>query len=409
MRILLIHNRYQSHAPSGEDIVFDDECQLLREYGHEVITYERHNDDIKTFSLWQKASLLWKTTWSKVSYCEIRDLIRRKKPDVAHFHNTFPLISPSAYYACQDGDVPVVQTFHNFRFFCPSGLFYNNGHLCEECLQHGPWRSVKFGCYRGSKVQTLPLAAMLWFHQRKDTWTRQIDVFIALTEFAREKYIQAGLPADRIVVKTNFMNNPPEPCYEHQEYAIFLGRLSPEKGVETLLAAWKKLTNVPLKILGDGTQRAELEDIVKKERLFNVEFLGILPHAEAMQWLQNSHFLVLPSVVYESFPLTIREAFACGKTVVASRLGAMAAIIEDGRTGLLFEPGNPDDLAAKVCQMMENEDAVIKMGKAARAEFEAKYTAERNYEILMEIYEMAIRGNGREAAINCHKKSYLLT
>ncbi|MBC8230469.1 glycosyltransferase family 4 protein [bacterium] len=235
------------------------------------------------------------------------------------------------------------------------------------------------------------MATMIWFHQRKDTWTRQIDVFIALTEFAREKYIQAGLPADRIAVKPNFMNYPPEPSYENQGYAIFLGRLTPEKGIKTLLTAWKKLTNVLLEILGDGVQRAELEDIARRERLSNVEFLGFLPHAEAVQWLQNACFLVLPSIVYESFPLTIREAFACGKPVVASRLGAMAAIIEDGKTGLLFEPGNPDDLAAKVCQMMENEDAVIKMGKAARAEFEAKYTAERNHEMLMEIYEMAIR------------------
>ena len=391
MRILLVHNRYQSHAPSGEDIVFDEECQLLREHGHEVIAYERHNDDIKNFSLQQKVTLLWQMNWSKKSYREIRELICRKKPDVAHFHNTFPLISPSAYYACQDGDVPVVQAFHNFRFFCPSGLLFSHGHVCEECLQHGPWRSMKHGCYRGSKIQTLPLATMLWFHQWKGTWTQQIDVFIALTEFAREKYIQAGLPADRIVVKPNFMNYPPEPCYEHQGYATFLGRLTPEKGVETLLAAWKKLTDVPLKILGDGAQRAELEEIVQQERLSNVEFLGRLPHTECMRWLRSARFLILPSIVYEGFPLTIREAFACGKPVVASRLGAMAAIIEDGKTGLLFEPGNPDDLTAKVRQLMENEYAVIKMGKAARAEFEAKYTAEKNYEMLMEIYEMAIR------------------
>jgi glycosyltransferase involved in cell wall biosynthesis len=391
MRVLLVHTRYQSNAPSGEDIVFDDECQLLREHGHEVIVYERHNDDIKTFSPQQKVALLWQLTWSRKSYREIRYLIHREKPEVAHFHNTFPLISPSAYYACQDEGVPVVQTFHNFRFFCPSGLFYSNGHICEECLRYSAWRSIKYGCYRGSKVQTLPLAMMLWFHQRKNTWTQQIDIFIALTEFAREKYIQAGLPADRIVVKPNFMNYPPEPSYENQGYAIFLGRLSPEKGVKTLLTAWKKLTDVPLKILGDGVQRQELEEIARRERLSNVEFLGFLPHAEGVQLLQNARFMVMPSIWYESFPLTIREAFACGKPVVASRLGAMATIIEDGKTGLLFEPGNPDDLAAKVRWLVENEYAVIKIGKAARVEFEAKYTAERNYKMLMEIYEMAIR------------------
>lgn len=392
MRILLVHNRYQSHAPSGEDIVFDNECQLLREHGHKVIVYEQYNDDIKTFSPWQKLTLLWQTIWSGRSYREIRDLIHQEQPDVAHFHNTFPLISPAAYYACQAEGVPVVQTLHNFRFFCASGtLFRDMHHVCEECLEHGMWRSLRYGCYRGSKTQTLPIATMIWFHQRKDTWTRQIDVFIALTEFVREKYIQAGFPADRIVVKPNFMNYPPEPSYENRGYAIFLGRLSPEKGVETLLNAWKKFPNIPLKILGDGIQRAELEYIVKKERLFNIEFLGFLPHAEAVQWLRNACFLVQPSIWYETFSLTIREAFACGKPVVASRLGAMAAAIEDGKTGLLFEPGNPDDLAAKVQWLVENESAIQEMGRAARAEFEAKYTAEKNYEMLMEIYEMAIR------------------
>jgi glycosyltransferase involved in cell wall biosynthesis len=301
------------------------------------------------------------------------------------------LISPAAYYACQDEDIPVVQTCHNFRFFCVEGTFFRDGRVCEECLKHGALRSLKYGCYHGSKAQTLPAATVVWFHQRKKTWAKQIDVFIALTKFAREKYIQAGLPTDRIVVKPNFMNHPPEPCYEHKGYAIFLGRLTPEKGVVTLLAAWKKLADVPLKILGDGAQRPELEKIVQQERLSNVEFLGHLQHAEAVQWLRNAYFLVQPSIWYESFPLTIREAFACGKPVVASRLGAMAAIIEDGRTGLLFEPGNPDDLAAKVRWLVENEDAIQEMGQAARAEFEAKYTAERNYEMLMKIYEMAIR------------------
>jgi len=396
MRILLIHNLYRSRAPSGEDIVFNDECELLRTYGHEVVTYERRNDDIAAFSLREKAAILWQATWSRRSYAEIRALIRHSKPDVAHFHNTFPLISPSAYYACQAEGVPVVQTFHNFRFFCASGAFFRGRRVCEECLKYGAWYSLGHGCYRDSKAQTLPLAAMIWLHQQKDTWTQQIDVFIALTEFARKKYIQAGLPADRVVIKPNFMNEPPEPCYENQGYVIFLGRLSPEKGVETLLAAWKKFPDIPLKILGDGVQRSELEGIAQKAGLSNVEFLGFLPHAEAGQWLRNARFMVMPSIWYESFPLTIREALAGGKPIVASRLGAMATLIEDGKTGLLFEPGNPDDLAAKLRWLIENEDIAVQMGKAARAEFEAKYMADRNYRILMHTYEMAMKVYGRK-------------
>jgi len=395
MKILLIHNLYRSRSPSGEDIVFNDECHLLRKHGHEVITYERRNDDIETFPPYKKAALLWQTTWSRQSYREIRHLIRRRKPEVAHFHNTFPLISPSGYYACQAEGVPVVQTFHNFRFFCASGLFFRDSSVCEECLRYELFRSIRYGCYRGSRIQTLPLAIMTLLRQRICKWIRQIDVFIALTKFARTKYIQAGLPASRIVVKPNFMEHPPEPRYNHSGYAIVLGRLSPEKGVKTLLAAWKKVGDVPLKILGDGSQRAELEEIVRKEKLANVQFLGFLPHAEGMQWLQNARFMIIPSIWYEGFPLAIREAFACGKPVIASRLGGMAAIIEDGRTGLLFEPGDPDDLAAKVRWLMENKKAAAQMGKAARAEFEAKYTADKNYEMLINIYQMAIETRGR--------------
>ncbi len=390
MRVLMTHNRYQSQAPSGEDIVFGNECQLLGDYGHGVMTYQQRSDDLKTYPFYRKAALLWQTTWSRRSYQDVLELINREMPDVAHFHNVFPLISPSAYYACQTGEVAVVQTFHNFRFFCTSGSFFKEGRICEECLNHGVRHSVKHGCYRCSKTQTLPMAAAIWFHQRRETWTRQIDVYIALTEFARQKYIQAGLPAERVVVKPNFMAHPPEPCYEDQGYVVFLGRLSPEKGVDILLEAWKNLADVPLKLLGDGIQRSELQRKCQRDGLSSVDFMGFVPHKEGLRRLQNARFMVMPSICYEGFPLTIREAFACGKPVVASRLGAMASIIEDGKTGLLFEPGNPDDLAAKVRWLMEHEAVAVRMGKAARAEFEAKYTADRNYEMLLDIYEMAI-------------------
>ena len=391
MYVLLVHNRYQSQAPSGEDMVFMEEKALLENRGHQVIVFERHNDEIESFSPWQKAFLLWRTAWSFQAYEQIRKIVRSEKPDIVHFHNTFPLITPAAYYACQDEKVPVVQTLHNFRLFCPAGVFLRDGQICEECLEHGPWRGVRYRCYRGSWIQTVPVAGMIWLHQHKMTWDRQVDVYIALTEFGRRKFIQGKLPPDRIVVKPNFLSNPLEPCFDHQGFVLFLGRLTPEKGVRTLLTAWRKLKDISLNIIGDGSSRPELERIAQRNDLSGVEFIGRLPRNESFEWLKRAHFLIMPSECYETFGLPIIEAFACGKPVVASRLGAMAAIIEDGKTGLLFEPGNPDDLAAKVRWLVENENIVIKMGRAARAEFEAKYTAERNYEMLMEIYEMAIR------------------
>jgi len=248
---------------------------------------------------------------------------------------------------------------------------------------------VEYGCYRNSPLATLPVAAMIGYHRWRRTWTEQVDLFIALTEFARQKYIQAGLPADRVVVKPNFMNAPPEPRYDHDGYVLFLGRLSPEKGGHLLLKAWKSLPDVPLKLVGDGVQGAALEALARQEGLANVEFLGLRSHAESVTMLKNARFLVMPSLCYEGFPLTIREALACGKPVVASRLGAMASILEAGKTALLFEPGDPQDLATKARWLVEHEIAAFEMGRAARLAFEAKYTAEKNYPMLMQVYTKA--------------------
>lgn len=390
MRVLLVHNEYQSDAPSGESSVFAAEKVLLESRGNRVIVFQRFNDEIKSFSPWRRVSLLWETAWSAESYEQIRQLIRRERPDIAHFHNILPLISPAAYYACQDEGVPVVKTLHNYRLMCPTGIFLRDGHICEECLEHGLRRGIKYGCYRNSRLQTATIVYMVWSHQRRKTWLEQVDTYIALTEFSRRKFIQGGLPAHKIVIKPNFLWNPPEPCFNSEDYAIFLGRLSPWKGVRTMLSAWCVLRDIPLKILGDGALRTELEEIAKRERLFNVTFLGYQPWERCLELLNKARFLILPAEHYEGFPCVIAEAYGCGKPVVVSRLGPLTELVRDGETGLLFEPGSSKDFAAKVRWLFENKDATEKMGRAARAEFEAKYTPERNYEMLMQIYESAI-------------------
>lgn len=381
----MLHNRYQ--LLGGEDGVFDAECKLLESKGHEVLTYERHNNEIKDYSRLGKLALLWKTVWSSESYRHIKAIIRRAKPDIAHFHNTFPLISPAAYYACKAEGVPVVQTLHNYRILCSMAKFVRNGNICEECIGHPPWRGILHGCYRNSRLQTLPVAAMEWVHNWLKTWVDKVDVYIALTEFAGKKLIEGGLPAHKVVVKPNFLAYPPKPSFDHNGFAVFLGRLDAVKGLRTLLGAWQGMRDIPLKIIGDGPLRDELEEKKRRYGLSNIEFLGQLPFEECMKWLRQARFMVMPSLWYEMFPLTIREAFACGKAVLASNLGSMAELVTDGKTGLLFNPGDPQDLAKKARRMLENEEKVIEMGKNARAEFEAKYTAERNYEMLMGIYD----------------------
>jgi len=390
MKILLGHNFYQSSAPSGEDAVFKAEKELLEAHGIEVISYTRENDEIMHFSGLQKVHLPFHLFWSRKSYNEVKNLIKKYKPNIAHFHNIFYLISPSVYDACQEAGIPVIQTLHNFRFFCVNGLLMRNGGVCEECVGKIPWRGMVHGCYKDSRLYSLPLAFMASYHNIVGTWQKKVDAYIALSEHSKKKYVASGLPKKKIFVKPNFLLNPPQPSFRCDNYAVYLGRISQEKGVEILISAYKNLQslNVPtLKIIGDGPMKKMLEEKVKEEQISSIEFLGRNNFSECVKLLQKGRFLVLPSLCYESFPLAIRDAFACEKPVIASRLGSMAELVEDGKTGLLFEPGNAEDLAEKITWMVEHEDTCVEMGKNARRVFEEKYTAEKNFEILVNIYQ----------------------
>jgi len=403
MRILLVHNRYLQ--PGGEDAVFEAEKSLLERMGHEVVEFVEDNRRLNGVNPFKVAV---DAVWSRESYRKIRELIREKRPDVAHFHNTFLRISPAAYYACKEEGVPVVQTLHNYRLICPGALLMRDGRVCEDCVGKAvAWSGVVHGCWRGSGVQTAVVSSMLTFHLLLKTWQEKVDLYIALTEFARQKFIQGGLPGEKIVVKPNFiasdelgvmsdelrvMSDEVKLITYHpslttqQSYVLFVGRLSPEKGIQTLLRAWKGLKRIPLKVLGDGPLRKEVEDFIEKEGLSYVEVLGHRPRDEVFRLMKEARVLVFPSEWYETFGMTIIEAFACGLPVLASRLGAMEEIVEDGRTGLLFEPGNAEDLAEKVAWAWEHPKELEEMGREARREYKAKYTAERNYEMIMEIY-----------------------
>lgn len=389
--ILMIHNFYQSHAPSGEDAVFREDEKLLRSKGHKVTLFTKHNDLINEFSALKKIALSWQITWSNTSYKELDKLIKQDKPDIVHVCNTFPLISPSIYYVCHKHGIPVVQTVQNYRLFCANGILFRENKICEECLKYSKICALSHGCYRNSRIQTLPITFMQQFHKWIGTWSKYVDLYIPATEFSRQKLIEGGLHPEQIEVKPNFFLEMPEPSYNHNNYVVFFGRLSVEKGLRTLLNAWKDLNDIPLKIVGDGILREEIENTIKSMNNQNIEFLGFRPHEECLEILKHAKFMVMPSEWYEGFPMTIREAFASGKPVIASRMGAMAEIITDGKTGLLFETGNPNDLAEKVRWLYKHENRIIDMGKNARSEFEEKFTAEKNYEILMKIYEKAIR------------------
>lgn len=398
MRVLLVHNRYRQ--PGGEDEVFQREGDLLRSGGHKLIEYTIHNDDITVNGTLSKARIAMRTLWAWDSIAELRSILRHERPDLVHFHNTFPLISPGAYYACQNEGVPVVQSLHNARIICPAATFHREGRACEDCLGRAvPWPSIVHACYHNSHLQTAAVAGMLTGHQILGTWRRQVDAYIVFTEFSRHKFINAGLPREKIFVKPHFLIKDPQIKNTAGEYALFVGRLAPEKGVGTLLRAWALLGNsVPLRIVGDGPIRANLEAERDRSNLSNVRFEGWLGRERLVSTMKGAAFVVFPSESYEPFGLTMVEAFACGVPVIASKLDSIAEIVEEEKTGLYFRPGDAPELAARVDWAWSHLREMEMMGRAARLEYEAKYTQVRNYPLLMEIYDRVLHTRNREAA-----------
>jgi glycosyltransferase involved in cell wall biosynthesis len=389
MKIVLVHNRYQQ--PGGEDVVFEQEKQLLEQAGTEVITYCRDNYEIERLTALDRLTLVKRSIWAADTEREFAQLLARESPDLVHVHNTFLMVSPSIYGACKARGIPVVQTLHNFRLVCPAATLYRDGKLCEECVEYSLWRGVYHGCYRNSRPATASVALMLALHRRWGTWNKLVTRYIALSEFARNKFIAAGLPAEKIVVKPNFVNPDPGERERPGEYALFIGRVSREKGLSTLVRAWERLPRCyALHVVGDGPARESLETQARQLGLSAVTFRGRLSHKETIAAVKGARFLIVPSGCYENFPMCIAEAFACGTPVICSRLGAMQELVSDERTGLFFTAGDAGDLARKVDWAFNHSTELAAMGRLARQEFEARYTPEMNYSLLMEIYHRVL-------------------
>jgi glycosyltransferase involved in cell wall biosynthesis len=381
MRILLVHSYYQIRG--GEDESYEAETRLLRQMGHEVEVYEEKNDRLSSL---HPIDLAAKTIWSQASYRAVREKLQAKKFDLIHVQNFFPPISPSVYYAAKAEGVPVVQSLRNYRLFCPNALFFRDGGVCEDCMgQPIPWPGVVHGCYRQSQIASAGVGAMLTVHRLLKTWTNAVDTYIALTQFAKDKFVQGGLPAEKIAVKPNFVDPDPGVGTGTGGYALYVGRLSVEKGLDTLLAAWDKLSvSIPLKIVGDGPLAEEV--MAAAVRSPHIEWLGRRPTSEVYDLMGTATLLIFPSKWYETFGRVAVEAFAKGTPVIGANIGAIAELIDDGRTGFLFRPGESDDLAAKIEWATAHPQELAQMRREARLEFETKYAAPQNYDRLMEIY-----------------------
>jgi glycosyltransferase involved in cell wall biosynthesis len=371
---------------------------LLVSHGHDVVRYTVHNDAIAGMNRWAVAR---RALSNPQTHDALSTILRQARPDLMHCTNTFPLISPAAYDAARAAGVTVVQALHNYRLVCPSAFLVRQGRVCEDCVgKVFAWPGIVHRCYRNSAMASSVIASMVAWHRFKGTWMRAVDLYYTVSAFARTKLIQGGLPADKIVVKPNFVEPDPGAGSGRGDYAVFVGRLSPEKGLETLLAAWELLSAqgypLNLKIVGDGPLAASVKSAAERNPL--VEWLGARSFRETLALVGEATMLVMPSVGYETFGRTIIESYAAGTPVIASNLGAMAELVEEGRTGLLFKAGDAADLRAKVRNLASNPSRLPSMRRAARHEFETKYTAEANYPLLMEIYSQAMANRASGSA-----------
>jgi len=386
-RILVVHNRYQQ--PGGEDAVVEAEVNLLRRRGHSVETYIRDNDELNEMS---RLGALAENLWSRRTWNDVAKLTRTFRPDVIHVHNTFAMVSSSVYWAAARAVVPVVQTLHNFRLMCVQAMFLKDGKVCEDCIDRVPWRGVVHKCYRSSGLYSAAQATVIGMNRAIGTYRDRVTRYIALTDFCRDKFIQGGLPAERISVKPNFVDIERVPT-NGRRGGLFVGRLAAEKGVDVLLAALKELPNVSIDVIGDGPESARLAEHPQ------INLLGWLGAAEINERMQRAAYLVMPSIWYENFPRTLVEAYANGLPVIASRLGSLAELVDHGRTGLVFEPRSAHDLARHLAWAEAFPQKMRVMGENARETYEARFTPERNYARLLEIYEHAVAGIDVKVAV----------
>ena len=378
MNILQIHNFYQ--RPGGEDISFQSETDLLSQAGHRVVTFTAHNAALSHMSRPRMAA---KAIWNAEIGHEVFDICRNEKIDVAIFHNTFPLISPSAYRAVKASGGRVVQWLRNYRLVCPAATLFRDGVVCEDCIgQPFPFSAIVHRCYRRSLGATAATVGMLVYHRARRTWVKDVDRFVALTEFVRDKHVAGGLPADRISVIPNYLSNDPGEGSGAGGYALFVGRLSEEKGIRTLLRAWEILRKtIPLKIYGDGPLRQQVVEAAKEP---GVEWHGQCRQDEVMSAMRGAMLLVFPSQWYEGLPRTIIEAFASGTPVIASNVGSLVELVEDNVTGRRFRPGDHIDLCQTIIAVLPK---IAQMRGSARQTFQDCYSARSATESLTYLLE----------------------
>lgn len=391
MKILVCHNAYQQ--PGGEEVAVELQVELLRSRGHQVVLYQRHSRELLDYGLLEKARFPLETIASHRTTREIRDLVAHEHPALAHVHNVFPLLSPSLYVALAGAGVPIVQTVHNYRFLCPNALFYTHGQICERCKHGATHHAVRLRCYRSSYTFSAAYALAIGIHRRRGTFDR-IDRFVALTSFTADKLVEGGLaPREKVRVLGNFLPSPlPEPAGVAPDdpagggYALFLGRLSREKGVHLLVEAFAGLPSVPLKIAGSGPEAEALARRIESLGATNVELIGRRGGAEKWALIRHALFTVTPSLWYECFPFAVLESLACGVPALVADHGGLAAMLAGRGVAVAFQPGDAADLRARAAELAADPARRRQLGKRGRALVQNEFSDRAHYHRLTGIY-----------------------
>lgn len=397
MHILVVHNRYGSAQPSGENKVVDQEVDLLREAGHRVEMCERRSDDIGAMSLLAKVAVPLRVPWNPAVRTELTARLRTERPDIVHIHNVFPLLSPSVLAACADAGVPAVATLHNYTQVCPPGTLQRDGRPCTDCVGSTPLPAVRHGCYRGSRLATVPLAVSLSANRRR--WWSGVERFFCISAAQRDVLVHAGMPAERLSVKHNFVPDPDARRTDAGEHLLYLGRLAEAKGVRLLMAAWDEVAasggvGVPLVIAGTGPLEAEVTAWAAGRD--DVRYVGLYDTADCQKAIARSVAVVAPSTWLEAFGLVVVEAMAAGVPVVAAGHGAFVELVEEGVTGLLHEPGESASLASCIRRLAGEPTGNREMGEAARRRYEQGFSPTVGLDRLVGEYRSVIAGRSAQ-------------
>jgi glycosyltransferase involved in cell wall biosynthesis len=410
MKILYVNNFFS--AKGGAESIMVEEAKLMEALGHDVHFFATDRDpyfraeepytqyfprhiDFRDTHILQKLRSLPQTIVNQEAQTQLVKVLRLMQPDLVHVHNLHYQLTPAILAACdrlrsQGGpSIPMVMTLHDVRLVCPGGTFYNNGQSESLCQTGNPWACLKTRCKNGSLSETLLCFAEYFYSQIFDHYHR-IHTFITPSQALKDLMIRKGLPADKLVHINNFLTADAfkiQPQPENQGYFLYVGRLSQEKGIQYLLNAMAQLPHLNLRIIGTGPYEPDLKQQATELALENVNFLGFLTTEALIEQYQHCIATVLPIVWFEIFGLTIIESFLHGKPVIASELGAIPELIQDGETGLLTEPGNVSDLALKLEFLAQNPDLGKRMGQAGRAKVNQEFTPERHQVALMALYQ----------------------